>query len=244
MRFKFLSIIIWLIFLAGCSKTATEYFELAEASLNENQVEIAIENLEILVEKYARDSLAALAQYKLAAIYLNWKNDLPAGFSALEKTVNEYGSTLQARKAQKEIVGFPEWILNQSESLRKRKIIKESLGHLMYLTEKYSNHRITPKGQYLIGDIYMNDLRDFTTAIQEYRKVSEKHKGSDQEPHAQFMIGYIFANVINDFESAKIEYDTFLKMFPEHELVPSVQFEIEYLGKNINEIPALKHITS
>jgi len=244
MRFKFLSIIIWLIFLAGCSKTATEYFELAEASLNENQVEIAIENLEILVEKYARDSLAALAQYKLAAIHLNWKNDLPAGFAALEKTVNEYGSTLQARKAQKEIVGFPEWILNQSESLRKRKMIKESLGHLMYLTEKYSNHRITPKGQYLIGDIYMNDLRDFTTAIQEYRKVSEKHKGSDQEPHAQFMIGYIFANVINDFESAKIEYDTFLKMFPEHELVPSVQFEIEYLGKNINEIPALKHITS
>ena len=244
MRFKFLSIIIWLIFLAGCSKTATEYFELAEASLNENQVEIAIENLEILVEKYARDSLAALAQYKLAAIHLNWKNDLPAGFAALEKTVNEYGSTLQARKAQKEIVGFPEWILNQSESLRKRKMIKESLGHLMYLTEKYSNHRITPKGQYLIGDIYMNDLRDFTTAIQEYRKVSEKHKGSDQEPHAQFMIGYIFANIINDFESAKIEYDTFLKMFPEHELVPSVQFEIEYLGKNINEIPALKHITS
>ena len=244
MRFKFLSIIIWLIFLAGCSKTATEYFELAEASLNENQVEIAIENLEILVEKYARDSLAALAQYKLAAIYLNWKNDLPAGFSALEKTVNEYGSTLQARKAQKEIVGFPEWILNQSESLRKRKMVKESLGHLMYLTEKYSDHRITPKGQYLIGDIYMNDLRDFTTAIQEYRKVSEKHKGSDQEPHAQFMIGYIFANVINDFESAKIEYDTFLKIFPEHELVPSVQFEIEYLGKNINEIPALKHITS
>ena len=52
MRFKFLSIIIWLIFLAGCSKTATEYLELAEASLNENQVEIAIENLEILVEKY------------------------------------------------------------------------------------------------------------------------------------------------------------------------------------------------
>jgi len=90
----------------------------------------------------------------------------------------------------------------------------------------------------------MNDLRDFNTAIQEYRKVSEKHKGSDQEPHAQFMIGYIFANVINDFESAKIEYETFLKMYPEHELVPSVQFEIEYLGKNINEIPALKHITS
>ena len=162
----------------------------------------------------------------------------------MEKTVSEYGSSPQAKQAQKEIADFPEWILNQSESLRKKKMIKESLGHLMYLTEKYSDHKITPKGQYLIGDIYMNDLRDFTTAIQEYRKVSEKHKGSDQEPHAQFMIGYIFGNIINDFESAKIEYETFLKMFPEHELVPSVQFEIEYLGKNINEIHDLKHITS
>ena len=244
MRYKFLALFIWIFFIAGCSKTATEYFELAETSLNEDQVEIAVKNLEALVEKYPQDSLAALAQYKLATIHLNWRNDLSAGFSALGKTVNEYGSSMQAKQAQKEIADFPEWILNQSESLRKRKMIKESLGHLMYLTEKYSDHKITPKGQYLIGDIYMNDLRDFTTAIQEYRKVSEKYKGSDQEPHAQFMIGYIFGNVINDFESAKIEYETFLNMFPEHELVPSVKFEIEYLGKNINEIPALKHITS
>ena len=30
----------------------------------------------------------------------------------------------------------------------------------------------------------MNDLRDFNTAIQEYRKVIEKYSGSEQEPHA------------------------------------------------------------
>ena len=244
MRYKFLSVFIWIFVIGGCSKTAREYFELAEASLNEDQVEVAIGNLEVLVEKYPQDSLAALAQYKLATIHLNLENNLAVGFSALEKTVNAYGSSPQAKQAKKEIADFPEWILNQSESLRKDNMIKESLGHLVYLTEKYSNHIITPKGQYLIGDIYMNDLRDFNTAIQEYRKVSEKHKGSVQEPHAQFMIGYIFANIINDFESAKIEYETFLTMFPEHELVPSVKFEMEYLGKNINEIPALKHITS
>ena len=96
----------------------------------------------------------------------------------------------------------------------------------------------------MIGDIYMNDLRDFKIAIQEYRKVTDIYSGSSQEPHAQFMIGYIFANVLNDFESAKIEYDNFINQFPQHELVPSVKFELEYLGKNINEIPALKHITS
>ena len=40
------------------------------------------------------------------------------------------------------------------------------------------------------------------------------------------------------------EYQIFLDKFPKHELHPSVKFEIDYLGKDINEIPALKHITS
>ena len=50
--------------------------------------------------------------------------------------------------------------------------------------------------------------------------------------------------VINDEKSAKVEYQQFLKKFPNHELAPSVKFEIDYLGKSIEEIPALKHITS
>ena len=45
-------------------------------------------------------------------------------------------------------------------------------------------------------------------------------------------------------QSAKIEYEEFLNRFPEHELSPSVKFEIEYLGKSVDEIPALKHITT
>ena len=73
---------------------------------------------------------------------------------------------------------------------------------------------------------------------------SRAHTESEQEPHAQFMIGYIYANVINDEKSAKVEYQEFLKKFPNHELAPSVKFEIDYLGKSIEEIPALKHITS
>ena len=90
----------------------------------------------------------------------------------------------------------------------------------------------------------MNDLRDFTTAVQEYRKVIENYAGSSQEAHALFMIGYIYANVVNDPKSAEIEYKSFLEKFPTHELAPSVKFEIEFLGKSIEEIPALKHITS
>ena len=74
----------------------------------------------------------------------------------------------------------------------------------MYLIDNYQKNKLTPKGQYMLGDLYMNDFRDFEIAIQEYRKVINNHKGSLQEPHAQFMIGYIYANVLNDIDNAKI----------------------------------------
>ena len=243
MKIKFI-IILGLLFLIGCSKSSTELFELSKENLKNNQDDLAVKDLEKLLEKYPNDSLASLALYKLSTIYLNWQNDPASGLEALDKLVKTYPESKQAKQAKLEIEEFPDYILNKTESLRKKEMVKEALDHLMYLTENYSNHQLISKAQYMLGDIYMNDLRDFKTAIQEYRKVIENHKGSTQEPHALFMIGYIYANVLNDMQSAKIEYEEFLNRFPEHELSPSVKFEIEYLGKSVDEIPALKHITT
>ena len=236
--------ILGLLLVVSCTKTSTELFDSSKQNTENNQIDLAIKDLQTLLEKYPNDSLASRAQYKLASIYLNWKNDLESGFIELQNTVKKYGESVQGKEAQAQINEFPEYILNKAESLRKQKLLKEAVDHLMYMTEKYSQHELTPKAQYMLGDIYMNDFRDFTTAIQEYRKVSEKFVGSEQEPHALFMIGYIYANVLNDTKSAQVEYESFLKKFPDHELSPSVKFEIEYLGKSIEEIPALKHITS
>ena len=69
---------------------------------------------------------------------------------------------------------FPESVLNKTQSLRKKEMVKEAINNLMYLLENHSGHKLMPKAQYMLGDIYMNDLRDFNTAIQEYRKVLEK----------------------------------------------------------------------
>ena len=90
----------------------------------------------------------------------------------------------------------------------------------------------------------MNDLRDFEKALDEYRVVLNQYKDSKEEALAQFMIGYIYANILKDLDKARSEYQVFLNRFPRHELFPSVKFEIDHLGKDINEIPALKHITS
>ncbi|MDP6169552.1 MAG: tetratricopeptide repeat protein [Candidatus Marinimicrobia bacterium] len=240
---KILALLV-LFLLVSCTKSAEELLELSENNVQNNKIDLAIKDLQNLLKKYPADSLASRAQYKLASIYLNWKNDPEMGYDALQKTVNKYAESVHGEQARNQIVEFPEYIINKAESLRKQKLLKEAVNHLMYMTNKYEQHKLASKAQYMLGDVYMNDFRDFTTAVQEYRKVLENHSGSGQEPHALFMIGYIYANVINDEKSAKIEYNDFLKRFPKHELAPSVKFEIEYLGKSIEEIPALKHITS
>ena len=218
--------------------------ELAQENLDQNQEDQAIDNLNYLLEKYPDDSLASLAQYKLATIYKSWKNDPKNLLYELNKTVTKYPESPQAIQARKEIQAFQDWIINNAETLRKRKMTSESIENLIYLVKNFPKHELAPKAQYIIGDIYMNDLRDFERALSEYRVVLSEYNGSKEEALAQFMIGYIYANVIKDFDLAKKEYQIFLDKFPKHELHPSVKFEIDYLGKDINEIPALKHITS
>ena len=244
MKINQFCLILVAFFILSCSKSPKELFDLAENNLKLDNADEAILNLETLLLKHPNDSLASKAQYKVSSIYFNWKDEILSGYEALSKTTKNYPNSKQAKQAQREIDYFPKFLVDKAESLRKKKKLKESVNHLMYLIDNYPKNELTPKGQYMLGDLYMNDFRDFEIAIQEYRKVINNHKGSLQEPHAQFMIGYIYANVLNDIDNAKIEYEKFVRDFKDHELAPSVKFELEYLGKSIDEIPVLKHITS
>ena len=177
--------------LFSCTKKAPELMEIAQASLDQNKEDQAIDNLNYLLEKYPGDSLAALAQYKLATIYKNWKNDPKNLLDALNKTVSEYPASPQAAQAKEEIQAFQDWIINNAETLRKRKMTTESIENLFYLVENFPKHELASKAQYIIGDIYMNDLRDFEKALSEYRVVLNKYNGSKEEALAQFMIGLV-----------------------------------------------------
>jgi len=131
-----------------------------------------------------------------------------------------------------------------AEVERNAKNIKASLENLESLIKKFPEHALAPQAQYLVGDIYMNDLRDFDNAILSYQKVVDNYSGSSHEAQAQFIVGYVQANILNDFEKATASYNLFLEKFPDHELAPSVKFEMDNLGKDINDIPVLKHIAS
>ena len=51
---------------------------------------------------------------------------------------------------------------------------------------------------------------------------------------------------MQDYESASGEYEKFLELFEakaDSGLVQSVKFELQNLGKDLNDIPELKHIS-
>ena len=94
MKIQLILPLIGLLLIGGCSKSSRELFELSEENLKNNQIDQAIDDLEKLLNKYPQDSLASQAQYKLASIHLNWKNDLTAGYAALQNTVTKYENSI------------------------------------------------------------------------------------------------------------------------------------------------------
>ena len=82
MKTKLTLLLTGIILIVSCTKSAPELLNQAQKSLEENQVELAIGELESLLKNYPGDSLAARAQYKLATIYKNWKNDPHSAFDA------------------------------------------------------------------------------------------------------------------------------------------------------------------
>ena len=45
-----------------------------------------------------------------------------------------------------------------------------------------------------------------------------------------------------DFNQARKHYTEFLDRYADHELAQSVTFELKYLGREIKDIPELKHL--
>jgi len=135
-------------------------------------------------------------------------------------------------------------LFNRAEKHLQAKETELAIKDLNLLVEHFSTDLMASKSQYVIGDIYMNDLRDFNNAVDSYRKVINNFENAAEEPHAMFMIGYIYSNILSQYEDARREYESFLKIYPDHELTPSVNFEMKWMGKDINEIDELKHITS
>ena len=234
MKIKLLILGIVITLFSGCGKSQQEVMQIGQEHLLNEKYDFALKSFQIVFKKHPNDPLADNAGYQIVRVYLDYLN------KTLNSLVNNYPDSDYGIRSREEIRQFPNWLFTTAETKRNAKDINGSIKTLDYLVNKFPSHEIAPKAQYLIGDIYMNDQRNFDLAIDSYRKIINDFPGSKQEPHAQFMI----ANVLDDSENARVEYNSFLQKYPDHELTPSVKFELDFIGKDINDIPQLKHITS
>ena len=94
---------------------------------------------------------------------------------------------------------------------------------------------------FMLGEIYLNDLKDFDFAIKEFKKINEK---SSLYAKSIFMIGYIYSNNLNEYSQAINYYNIFIENFSKHELYPSVEYELNQLQNYEQIIDSLNVIAN
>ena len=107
------------------SRYSLALFELAEEKLKNKQPDLALLDLEKLINRYPNDSLASKALYKMFTIHLHWHHNPSSGYDVLEKLVKHFPNSKQGIQAKVDIEEYPETILNKTESLRNKDMTKE-----------------------------------------------------------------------------------------------------------------------
>lgn len=141
----------------------------------------------------------------------------------------------------------PDDLLAAGKSLVHEQKYSEAIEKLRTLVEEYPEAEEAAEGQYMLGDTYISFNKNFSQALNEYDIVVRNYPDTRFAINAQFMIGYVLANFVRDYDKARQEYERFLELYgteADSGLVQSVKFELENLGKDLNEIPQLKHISS
>ena len=115
--------------------------------------------------------------------------------------------------------------------MRSQNNLRESIIYLESIIEKHPNHNLAEKSQFQIAEIYLNDIKDFDLAIEEFNKVIFSYPDSDVAKNSLFMIAYIYNNYLGAYSDAINSYNQFLSKYPNDELIPSINYELENLNK-------------
>ena len=128
--------------------------------------------------------------------------------------------------------------------MRSQDRMQECIINLESIISKYPNHDLAGKAQFQKAEIYLNDIKDFDFAIEEFEKVIHIFPNDDVAKNSLFMIAYIYNNYLSAFTNAIDKYNLFKNMYPEDELIPSVEYELEGLLKIEGTIDSLNLIVS
>jgi len=84
----------------------------------------------------------------------------------------------------------------------------------------------------------------FDVAIYNFKELVQYYPKGEHNAEAMFMLGFIYANDLQQFDEAKEFYEQFVQKYPDHDLTDDAKYELETLGKDINDLPMFKNLSS
>ena len=133
---------------------------------------------------------------------------------------------------------------NDGQKYRTKDKIKDSITSYQTIITQYPSDNFAPRAQFQIADIYLNDVKDYEFAVQEFKKVVDAYPGHEFSKKSLFMIGYIYNNYLHAYSDAIITYQLFSENYPNDELMPSVEYELEGLKGIQSTIDSLNSIVT
>ena len=138
----------------------------------------------------------------------------------------------------------PEGLWQQAKIMRSENNLKESLINLESILEKYPKHDLAAEAQFQKAEIYLNDIKDYNFAIEEYEKAIDQYPNNDVAKKSLFMLAYIYNNYLTSYTDAIINYKLFMVKYPNDELIQSVEYELKGLAGIESVIDSLNLIVS
>ena len=136
----------------------------------------------------------------------------------------------------------PQFLWEKMIKHRQANELSESIAILHEIIKEFSNSEYAPKATFQIGDIYLNEIKDYDFAIKYFKNILNEYPNSSESEKANFMIGYVYSNNLQSYTEAQEYYLLFLEKYPNSQLIPSVNYELEILDPKFIKIDSLNAI--
>ncbi|MBT3251033.1 MAG: tetratricopeptide repeat protein [Candidatus Marinimicrobia bacterium] len=137
-----------------------------------------------------------------------------------------------------------EALWTEAEEFRMKDDLKSSIEKLVEIKNTFHKHEKAAESQFMIGEIYLNDIKDYDIAITEFNTVISEFPKSKVAEKAMFMIGYVYTNYLDAYSDGIAYYNDFKNKYPNSDLIQSVDYELENLADIKTEIENLNVIAS
>ena len=125
----------------------------------------------------------------------------------------------------------PEKLWENVKVMRSENNLKDCIINIESIINNYPDHDLAARAQYQKAEIYLNDIKDFDFAIEEFEVVISQYPNHEVAKNSLFMIAYVYNNYLSSYTDAIEYYNIFINKYPNDELIPSVEFELEGLYK-------------